>query len=88
MDEEQITAIEQPKPDRFPTVIVTFDNVHSTGAQVSFSAAGVDLGQLIIAKELIGREIERFVRQQDAIQMTKPPIGRRGLFVPGEPRRT
>ena len=65
-----------------PAIQIVFESVHSTSASMAYSAAGVDVGQLIIARDMLGREIESFYRKIELMEATRP---QKGIVVPGLP---
>jgi len=78
MDDE-LKAIET----QAPSVTIFFQGPHSTGAKVAYSDVMIDVGQLIIARELISREIEeQFVGLKTARLGIKPHERGLGLVIP------
>lgn len=74
MSEPEQTAIEsQP-----PSIHIIFEGSHRTGAYVAYSDEGIDVGQLIIAREMLNREIDNQYKQLALGVDTR----KRGLYIP------
>lgn len=64
-----------------PSVIVIFEGPHSTNGSVAYSDVKLDVGQLIIARELIQREIDNQFKMFDSALRGIDPR-KRGLVLP------